>query len=540
MAEVRVHGVREIDRRGAARQVDDLALRREHVDGVGEEALLERGEPLARIGDGVLPVEHLPQPRDLLVERGIGALRLAAAFLVAPVRGDTVLGMLVHLEGADLHFERLVLGSDHRRVQRAVVVGLRLRDVVVELARERRPAVMHEAEHRVAVLHRVDENAHRPDVVQRIDAGFLAAHLGPDAVDVLGPPGDLGPDAGGGELVAQRRDHVLDVALAVEAALVEHARNRLVAVGLERTEAQVLELPLQLPDTQAVGERREQVEHLARRARAQRRVAAHERAQRLRALRELDQHDADVFHHREQHLAQVLGLRRALGLVDGVRRGADVTHARDATDQRGHVGAESRGQVIGVEGAGHREAEQQRTAHRVGIEAQPGEDGGGAQRTLERGFPIGHRGGGRTFACICEGRRERGAFVGRIRTGEGFEPRGNRLRRGGLRCGMQHGNHAPIIRGARRGLGTASAELMRKRPADGIGSGAAGTPCRSARNGHIQPGPLHRAHSRDGPRYVQPPSRSVRICRPARIANAAIVNVGGDAVIVGNVADPMR
>ena len=47
-----------------------------------------------------------------------------------------------------------------------------------------------------------------------------------------------------------------------------------------------------------------------------------------------------------------------------------------------------------------------------------------------------------------------------------------------------------------------------------------------------------RALHRPGRRQVA--WRSVRICSAARSANAAIVSVGGDAVIVGNVADPTR
>ena len=211
--ESRVHRIREVDRRRAARQVDDLALRRQHVDRVGEEALLERRQPLARVRDGVLPVEHLPQPRDLLVERRVVAHAVPAAFLVAPVRGDAVLRVLVHLPRADLHLERLVAGPDDRRVQRPVVVGLRLRDVVVELARQRRPQVVHDAERRVAILHGVDEDAHGADVVQRVDARLLALHLAADAVDVLRPPGDLRRGAGRGEFRLQRRDDVADVAL---------------------------------------------------------------------------------------------------------------------------------------------------------------------------------------------------------------------------------------------------------------------------------------------------------------------------------------
>ena len=182
---------------------------------------------------------------------------------------------------------------------------------------------------------------------------------------MLGPAGDLRLDAGAAELAARSvAIDVLDVALAVEPALVEQLRDRLVRRGLERAQAQVLELPLELPHAEAVGERREEVEHLARRlrrARLRRRCISV--AQRLRALGELDQHDADVLDHREQHLAQVLGLRRALLLAPRCRRRARIdAHPRDAGDQRRDVGAEARRDLFGVERAGDRQAEQQRGA----------------------------------------------------------------------------------------------------------------------------------------------------------------------------------
>src|SRR6185295_18009485 len=99
MSKARVNGVGEIDRRRTLRQIDDLALRRQHVDRVGEQAAAERREPFARTGDRVLPVENLAQPRDLVVKARIAALD--RTFLVAPVRGDAVLGMPVHLARAD-------------------------------------------------------------------------------------------------------------------------------------------------------------------------------------------------------------------------------------------------------------------------------------------------------------------------------------------------------------------------------------------------------------------------------------------------------
>ena len=96
---------------------------------------------------------------------------------------------------------------------------------------------------------------------------LLAPHLVPDAVDVLRPAADLGLDAGRGELALERRLDVLDVVLAIEPALVEQPGDLLVGLGLERAQREVFELPLELPDAEPVGERREQILRFARRLR---------------------------------------------------------------------------------------------------------------------------------------------------------------------------------------------------------------------------------------------------------------------------------
>ncbi len=74
-------------------------------------------------------------------------------------------------------------------------------------------------------------------------------------------------------------------------------------------------------------------------------------AQSLRALGELDEHDADVFHHRQQHLAQTLHLLRGLLFVFDSRAThfaemAQTIHVRDARNQAGDVSAETRRQHL--------------------------------------------------------------------------------------------------------------------------------------------------------------------------------------------------
>ena len=63
----------------------------------------------------------------------------AAAFLVAPVRGDPALRVGMHFVSADLDLERLALRADHGRVYGAVQVVLRRGDVVVKLAGDELP-----------------------------------------------------------------------------------------------------------------------------------------------------------------------------------------------------------------------------------------------------------------------------------------------------------------------------------------------------------------------------------------------------------------
>src|SRR5690606_38366263 len=83
-----------------------------------------------------------------------------------------------------------------------------------------------------------------------------ARNLRTDAVDVFRPADDLRRDPRGVQFLAQDAAHFLDVALAIDTLRGEPAGNALVVLRIEVAEAQVLQLPLELPHAQAVGERR--------------------------------------------------------------------------------------------------------------------------------------------------------------------------------------------------------------------------------------------------------------------------------------------
>ena len=116
--------VRKIDRHGADRQIDNIAARRKYKDLVGKNIHLDRIDEIAGIAHILMPFQQLPQPRQLgvkgLIAAGSRCRLAAAAFLIAPVSGDTVLRNTVHLKSPDLDLQRLAVAIQHRRMQRLV------------------------------------------------------------------------------------------------------------------------------------------------------------------------------------------------------------------------------------------------------------------------------------------------------------------------------------------------------------------------------------------------------------------------------------
>ena len=136
------------------------------------------------------------------------------------------------------------------------------------------------------------------------------------------------------QLLGQVLAGLVDVALAVVALLGDQRLDLVVLARMQRLEGEVLELPLDRVDTEAVGDRRVDVERLARLVDLLLLGHRVDRAHVVQAIGELDQDDPDVRGHRDHHLAVVLSLR----LVAGLERQAG--QLRDAVDQAGDLLAE--------------------------------------------------------------------------------------------------------------------------------------------------------------------------------------------------------
>ena len=111
------------------------------------------------------PLQYLPKPGDLRFKFFVCGALVARSLLVAPMRGDAVLGRGMHVARANLHFQRLVFRPDDRRVQRLVVVGFRLRDVIVKLTLNRLPEIVRQTEHGIAISRVIDQHTNGADVV---------------------------------------------------------------------------------------------------------------------------------------------------------------------------------------------------------------------------------------------------------------------------------------------------------------------------------------------------------------------------------------
>ena len=299
-----VYGVGEVHRRGIARQNHDPALRGEGVDLFRIEIDLQRRQKLVGVLDVALPLDHLPQPRQPLL-----IARRDRTVFVFPVRGNAFLGHLVHLFGADLHFEGVPFFGDDGGVQRLVEVVARNGDEILDASRHRPPLVVNDAQHRVAIGLRLRDDAQRQHVVDLIDRDALPLQLLPDAVKALDARFDPRLNLVLLQLLFDDALHFGQKRLAFLAARLDGVLDLVVGDGIDVLEGQVFEFAADFAHAQAVRDGRVDVQRLARDLLLPLRREKLQGAHVVQAVGQLDQDDADVVHHGQHHLAHVFGLR---------------------------------------------------------------------------------------------------------------------------------------------------------------------------------------------------------------------------------------
>ena len=209
---------------------------------------------------------------------------------------------------------------------------------------------------------------------QVVDLGeflALALHLLVDGPIVLGTAVDLEVfQANAVELVGERLDGLGQIALTDLARLRHHACDALVGIGLQVEEGQVLELPFNGAHAQTVGQGRVHVHGLTSLKQATVLTQGGKGAHVVQTIGKLNDNDADVLGHGEEHLAQ----REGLLLVHAVD--FDVGELGHAIDELGHRIAKQAGN-IGKRGLGILDGiVQQRGAHHVTVHLEVGQNDG--------------------------------------------------------------------------------------------------------------------------------------------------------------------
>ncbi len=228
--------------------------------------------------------------------------------------GDAVLGPVVHLRGADLDLDRLAVQPDHRGVQRLVHVELGRVDVVLEAPVHRSPDGVDGTQRRPAVLLGLDDHADGHEVVDVVELLAPHDHLLVDGPQVLGAPGDVGHHAHVLHALAHVHEHPLEILLPLRGPSRHHLLDLGVALRVQRGEREVLQLPAHLLHPEAVCQRRVDVEGLLGGAALLPLGHDGERAHVVQPVGQLDQQDAPVVGHGDEHLADGRRLLRLLGV----------------------------------------------------------------------------------------------------------------------------------------------------------------------------------------------------------------------------------
>lgn len=371
VAQLGMHRIGEIKGRCARRKRNQVALRREAIDLVGEHLELGVLEEFVRIAALVEDFHEGTQAFQRITAGGLGRVAVVGIgrVLVAPVGRHAALGHRFHLLGTNLQLDAHILRPDDRGVQRTIIVRLGQGDEVAEAFRHAAPGLVDHAEGAIAVVRRLDDQAEGIDVGDFLEGEPLALQLAPDRIGPLFAAEDPRLDPRGRKPVGDRARHDGHFLGMLFTQKLEPLGDGFMGCRVDVLEGQVLKLDTDPVDPDTAGERGVDFECLAGNPLAF--VLAGNGAQRAHIVQAVaqfhDQH-AHVGGDRDDELLEVFCLFGALGAQ------FHLAQLGDAIDQTGGFLAEFAGDVLE---RGRRILDgivQQPGAHRRHIHAQVGKD----------------------------------------------------------------------------------------------------------------------------------------------------------------------
>ena len=264
-----------------------------------------------------MPFQQLTQPAQLGIKALVtaGCRLAAAAFLIAPVRGDTVFADAVHLKGTDLDFQRLTAIGQYGRMQGLIHIGFRHRYIILEAARNRTPHAVYDTQRTVAVLNGVYQHTDSQQIINLAQLLMVTQHFLMNAVKVFRSALNFAADTGLLDSVLQRCHSLVNHILALTAFNFYLLYQVVINIRLHITEGQILQLPFNGVDTKTMCERRINLQCFpGNRLLLMHRHILH-RAHIMQTVGQLNQYDADIARHRQKHFAIVFNLAVFLGNI---------------------------------------------------------------------------------------------------------------------------------------------------------------------------------------------------------------------------------
>ena len=250
--------------------------------------------------------------------------------------GDPFLGNPVHFGGAYLHLHALAAGTEHRGVQRLVHVRLGHGNEILEAPGHRFPGGVNDPEHRVAVPDRLDDNTERDQVMNLLEINLLLDDFIVNRSQVFKTPLDFAFNAMFGKHSIKLFLNICNVTSRFLAMLLDLSGEFFIDVRLEVFQRKVFEFTLQPADTEAVGQRGEDIRGLPGNGGLAFGCLVRQGAHVMQAVSKLDQDDPDIPRHRQKHFTKVLRLALFTGLESNLADlGDTIDHVGDLLTKLG-------------------------------------------------------------------------------------------------------------------------------------------------------------------------------------------------------------
>ena len=353
VADGRVDGVCKVNGGSTLGQVDHVAPGRKHINLVGKEVGFDIFDKVGGIGI-LLTFDQLTHP-------GEGSFLLGAlqAVFILPVGSDAVFGLGIHLLRADLHLKGDALSTDDHGMQTLVAVGLGGTDIVLETTGNGLIQVMDQTQHVIAVGQRLDDHAGGADIIQLRKTQILTVQLTVNAVNTLQTGLYLTLNA---HLIQLFDDSSLGFVQKIGKTVVlllQIVGNLLITHGIQDLQTAVFQLPLNILDTQTVGQGRINLHGFHRDIPLFLFPLELNGAHIVQTVGQLDHDHANVLCHGNEHLAQVFHLLLFLGGIAGMLH---LGQLGNAIHQHGHRFAEFFG-YLGIAGFGILNGVMEQTGH---------------------------------------------------------------------------------------------------------------------------------------------------------------------------------